>query len=95
MRGLKTQESGKFNRFWTLIQAAAAQENCVFFGYAGEGRDFPLTIWKARILSGGWFQPKTRIRLNRNGALGHLSYSAHCLLALDSPLRSGKRNPEK
>ena len=40
MRGLKTQESGKFNRFWTLIQAAAAQENCVFFGYAGEGRDF-------------------------------------------------------
>lgn len=37
MRGLKTQESEQFKRFWQLIQDAAADRNCVFFGYAGDG----------------------------------------------------------
>lgn len=56
MRGLKTKKSGKFNRFWTLIQAAAAQENCVFFGYAGEGRDFSTDDMEGENFS-GWLVP--------------------------------------
>ena len=40
MLGLKTQESLKFNRFWQLIQDTARNFGCVFFGFAGEGRDF-------------------------------------------------------
>ncbi len=53
MRGLKTQESEKFNRFWELIQATAAKRNCIFFGYAGEGRDFSTSDMEGEDF-GGW-----------------------------------------
>ena len=57
MRGLKTQESEKFNRYWALIQEAAQKENCVFFGYAGEGRDFSTESMEGEDFS-GWLVPQ-------------------------------------
>ena len=56
MRGLKTQESEKFNRFWALVQTAAAKKGCVFFGYAGEGRDFSTDSMEGEDF-GGWLVP--------------------------------------
>lgn len=57
MRGLSTQESEAFNRYWDLIQRAAAKENCIFFGYAGEGRDFFDGDIEGEDF-GGWLVPK-------------------------------------
>lgn len=56
MRGLKTQENEKFNRFWELIQTTAAKRGCVFFGYAGEGRDFSIGDMEGEDF-GGWLVP--------------------------------------
>ncbi len=56
MLGLKTQESQKFNRFWQLIQDTAHKSNCVFFGFAGEGRDFETTGMEGEDFS-GWLVP--------------------------------------
>lgn len=56
MRGLKTQESQKFNRFWQLIQDTACKSNCAFFGFAGEGRDFETTEMEGEDFS-GWLVP--------------------------------------
>ena len=56
MRGLKTQENDKFNRYWALIQDAAKAKGCVFFGYAGEGRDFSTDDMEGEDF-GGWLVP--------------------------------------
>ncbi len=56
MRGLKTQESKLFERYWELVQNAAAGEGCVFFGYAGEGREFATTDMEGEDF-GGWLVP--------------------------------------
>lgn len=56
MRGLKTQESKEFNRFWKLVQEKAAQRNCVFFGFAGEGREFSAGSIEGEDFS-GWLVP--------------------------------------
>ena len=40
MRGLKTQESEKFQRFHELVQRQAEKQNGVWFGFAGEGNEF-------------------------------------------------------
>ena len=52
MLGLKTQESLKFNRFWQLIQDTARNFGCVFFGFAGEGRDFETPTMEGEDFSG-------------------------------------------
>ena len=56
MLGLRTQESEKFNRFWQLIQNTAALSDCVFFGFAGEGRDFETPDMEGEDFS-GWLVP--------------------------------------
>ena len=56
MCGLKTHESEKFNRFWAAIQDQAAREGCVFFGFAGEGRDFETDAMEGEDFS-GWLIP--------------------------------------
>lgn len=56
MRGLKTQENERFNHFWQLIQDQAAQMGCVFFGFAGEGRDFSVDDMEGEDFS-GWLVP--------------------------------------
>ena len=56
MRGLRTQEGAKFNRFFQLIQDEAAKTGAVFFAFAGEGRDIILPNLEGEDLS-GWLIP--------------------------------------
>lgn len=37
MKGLKTQEEKKFEKYFALVEEEAKKRNCVFFAYAGEG----------------------------------------------------------
>lgn len=57
MRGLKTQESEKFNRFWLKVQEAAKKNNSVFFGFAGEGNDIVTDDFEGEDFS-GWLIPE-------------------------------------
>ncbi len=59
MKGLRTQESEKFNRFWELVQNEAATQNCVFFGDCGEGNDLVTETLEGENFS-GWLVPKTQ-----------------------------------
>lgn len=56
MRGLKTQEGKKFERFFALVQQAAAKEDAVFFLECGEGNDFSTDQMEGEILR-GWLIP--------------------------------------
>ena len=56
MRGLKTQEGSKFERFFQLVQDEAAKSNAVFFLLSGEGRDIILPNLEGEDLS-GWLIP--------------------------------------
>lgn len=56
MRGLKTQEGAKFNRFFRLIQDEARKHNAVFFAFAGEGREIFLPDIECDDMS-GWLIP--------------------------------------
>lgn len=56
MRGLRMQESDNFNRYWELIQESAAKCGCIFFGFAGEGRDFEQDNMEGEDFS-GWLVP--------------------------------------
>ena len=59
MRGLKTPESDKFLRFHALIEEEAEKQGKVFFGFAGEGRDFETETMEGEDVS-GWLIPKDR-----------------------------------
>lgn len=39
MRGLRTQEGDKFEKFFSIVQDAAAHADAVFFGDSGEGNE--------------------------------------------------------
>ncbi len=39
MKGLRTQEGEKFERFFALVQKRAQQEGKIFFLDSGDGRD--------------------------------------------------------
>ena len=57
MRGLKTQESEKFQRFHELVQRQAEKQNGVWFGFAREGNEFETDQMEGENLS-GWLIPK-------------------------------------
>ena len=59
MRGLRTQESEKFNIFWDLIQESARKRNSVFFGDCGEGRDFKTFDMEGEDFC-GWLIPNEK-----------------------------------
>ena len=59
MRGLRTQESDKFCRFFQLIQDEASKQNAVFFAFAGEGRDINLPDMEGEDMS-GWLIPQDK-----------------------------------
>ena len=40
MRGLRTQESNEFQKFFSIVQAEAMKRDSVFFADAGDGHDF-------------------------------------------------------
>jgi len=59
MRGLKTQEGKKFERFFGLIQQEAAKKKAVFFLECGEGHDFSTDHLEGEDLR-GWLIPNTQ-----------------------------------
>ena len=56
MVGLRTQESSKFESFFSLVQKAARNEEAIFFLDTGEGRDIILPDMEGEDLS-GWLIP--------------------------------------
>jgi len=59
MRGLRKQESEKFEVFFQLVQEAAAKEGAVFFLDAGEGRDIVTDDLEGEDLT-GWLVPEAQ-----------------------------------
>lgn len=60
MKGLKTQESEKFNNFWKIVQAKAASQGKVFFADCGEGRDFTLDNMEGEDMR-GWLISEAQV----------------------------------
>ena len=60
MQGLKTQESNKFINFFTIVQETASKQNCVFFLFAGDGRDFETETLEGEDLM-GWLIPNSKV----------------------------------
>ena len=56
MRGLRTQEGQKFEKFFALIQNEAMNEKKVFFLDSGEGQEFETDEMEGENLS-GWLVP--------------------------------------
>ena len=59
MRGLKTQETSKFNKIFSIVQDTANQKGCVFFLDAGDGRDFETNTLEGEDLM-GWLIPNDK-----------------------------------
>ena len=60
MRGLKTQESPRFERFFQLVQNEAAKQNAVFFVFAGDGREFVRSDMEGEDIM-GWLIPVEQV----------------------------------
>lgn len=56
MRGLKTQEGNKFNKFWDIVSSQALKNNKIFFLECGEGREFETEGMEGEDLR-GWLIP--------------------------------------
>ena len=56
MRGLREAESPEFNNYFSLVQAEAAKQGCVFFLDMKEGRPFSEEEMAGENLS-GWLVP--------------------------------------
>lgn len=57
MRGLRTQEDKKFIKFFSMVQDAAKEKNCVFFGNSGEGNEIITPEFEGEDLF-GWLIPE-------------------------------------
>ena len=60
MRGIRSGESEKFNRFFEQIQREAEKQNAVFFTDAGDGRDFETPTMEGEDMM-GWLIPSDRV----------------------------------
>lgn len=60
MKGLRTQETNKFQKYFSIVQEAAGKKDCVFFLDAGDGRDFETETLEGEDLM-GWLIPKARV----------------------------------
>ena len=56
VKGLKSKESEKFNRYFALIQKAASELNSVFYAHAGDGNDFETDELEGEEVM-GWLIP--------------------------------------
>lgn len=56
MQGLRTQENGKFEVFWELVQETAKKQGKVFFADCGEGNDFKIEEMEGEDFC-GWLIP--------------------------------------
>ena len=61
MKGLRTQETEKFNRFFSLIQEEAEKKNSVFFADAGDGNDFETPTMEGENMM-GWLIPSEQAK---------------------------------
>ena len=59
MRGLRTQDTSKFEKFFSIVQDAALKKDCVFFLDAGDGREFETDSLEGEDLM-GWLIPKDK-----------------------------------
>jgi len=59
MVGLRRPESYKFEKFFSIVQDAAAKKDCVFYLDAGDGRDFETDTLEGEDLM-GWLIPKDK-----------------------------------
>ena len=59
MQGLRTQESDKFNKFFSLIQDEAKKHNAIFFADAGDGHDLETPELECEDMM-GWLIPVVR-----------------------------------
>ncbi|MBE6598912.1 MAG: hypothetical protein E7638_05670 [Ruminococcaceae bacterium] len=57
MQGLRTQETNKFKKFFSIVQDAAKKNGCVFYLDAGDGRDFETDSLEGEDLM-GWLIPE-------------------------------------
>lgn len=57
MLGLRTQESEKFNTFFSAVQDAAKKEKKIFFLDAGDGNEFSTDEMEGEDLL-GWLIPE-------------------------------------
>lgn len=62
MKGLRTQESEKFNKFWQIVQDEADSQGCVFFGDCGEGKCFETEYIEGEDFI-GWLIPKEKEKI--------------------------------
>ena len=56
IKGLKTNEGQRFEKFFSIVQTAANKRNCIFFLEAGDGRDFTDADMDGEDLM-GWLIP--------------------------------------
>lgn len=56
MKGLRTQETDKFNRFFAIIQEEAKNLGAIFFADAGDGGDFSTPTMEGENMV-GWLIP--------------------------------------
>ena len=59
MKGLRSQESERFNAYFSLIQAQAEKQGMVFFADAGDGRDFETETMEGEDMM-GWLIPQEK-----------------------------------
>ena len=57
IKGLRTQESKKFEAFFSIVQKFAEERNCIFFLEAGDNREFETDLLEGEDLM-GWLVPK-------------------------------------
>lgn len=58
VRGLKTQEGDRFERFFSVVQEKASSVGAVFFLFAGEGHELETEEMEIMDLS-GWLIPES------------------------------------
>jgi len=58
--GLRTSESIRFERYFSIVQASAQKMNCVFFLDAGDGQEFETELLEGEDLM-GWLIPMERV----------------------------------
>ena len=57
IKGLRTNESIKFQRYFALVQEAAKQRRCIFYFDTGDGRDIVTDTFEGEDLM-GWLIPE-------------------------------------
>ena len=59
IKGLRTQETRKFEAFFRIVQEFANKRNCTFFLEAGDNREFETEKLEGEDLM-GWLIPKEK-----------------------------------